>query len=351
MYYHKKKSFVPLLALCLSFVFVLPYMGIGQIPPLPTTATAKDTVHPKGVIQLSHTAIDGDSRLKFVFWDEYGKKTDEVVETSYGKVSFTDYCPYGKLKFPANHSTTVEEGDNYSHINISKLSEKEKVLAFKNAGVKDISLDIIKRTQSVVYARRYSNFLYSDDKTPYPLYGGEYNYITHCSCVQLRDSFPSFALLEKKYFTILDNNNQVYKQFGVEFGSENILSRDGQFFFVATSKTIFADEYEEIRGPWYVFDLKNNRIDTLDLKEKKILEDGPSKPDIVDYYIFNDFFCLFVDDGPEILHIVIEPDKRRMFLRRYNSDLYFKSLNKYQDLRILPNGQPFSLDGYGIEGY
>jgi hypothetical protein len=351
MYYLKKKSFVPLLGLCLSFVFVVPCLGMGQIPPLLATATTKDTVHLKGVIQLSHPVIDGDSRLKFVFWDEYGKKTDEVVETSYGKVSFTDYCPYGKLKFPANHSTTVEEGVNYSNINISKLSEKEKVLAFKNAGVKDISLDVIKRTKSVIYARSYSNFL-STDNDMRPLYGPDCKYITHCSSVVLRDTeSPSFALVEKKYFTILDNNNKVFKQFGVDYGSENILSKDGRFFFVATSKTYFSDEYVEYKGPWYVFDLKNNRTDTLDLKKKKILEDDISIPHIIDYYVFNQFICLFVDDGPEVLHIVIEPDKRRMFLRRYNSDLYFKSLNKYQDLRILPNGQPFSLDGYGIEGY
>jgi hypothetical protein len=345
MYYHKKKSLVPLLSLCLSFVFVVPYLGIAQISPLAETTTAKDTVHPKGVIQLS----EGESIQKFVFWDENGRKADEVVEKSDGEVSFTDYCPYGKLKFPANHSTK-KEGVNYSSFNISKLSEKEKVLAFKNAGVKDISLDIIKRAQSVYYSREYSHFLYGDDRTPRS-YGGEYNYITHCSYVLLRDTLPSFALLEKKYFTILDKNNQIYKQFGVEFGSENILSKDGRFFFVATSKTLFADEYEEVKGLWYVFDLKNNRIDTLDLKKKRILENEISKPYIVDYYIFNDFFCLFVDDGPEVLHIVIEPDKRRMFLRRYNSDLYFESRNKFQDLRILPNGQPFSLERYDIEEY
>jgi hypothetical protein len=348
MYYHIKKPFVPLLALCLSFVFVLPYLGIAQISPLAETATAKDTIHPKGVIQLS----EGESIQKFVFWDEYGRKADEVWEKSDGEVSFTDYCPYGKLKFPANHSTTVEEGVNYSNINISKLSEKEKVRAFKNAGVKDIPLDMIKRTQSVTYYREYSNFCSGDDSTRHSFYGGEYKYITHCAGVVLKDTEgPSFALLEKKYFTILDNNNKVFKQFGVEFGSENILSKDGRFFFVVTSKTGFADEYVEYKGPWYVFDLKNNRIDTLDLKKKKILEDDISIPYIIDYYVFNQFICLFVDDGPEVLHIVIEPDKRRMFLRRYNSDLYFKSLNRYQDLRILPNGQPFSLDGYGTEGY
>jgi hypothetical protein len=60
---------------------------------------------------------------------------------------------------------------------------------------------------------------------------------------------------------------------------------------------------------------------------------------------------LFVDDGSEVLHVIIEPDERRFFLRRYNFNLYLDARNKYQDLRILLNGQPFSVDGYGIEGY
>jgi hypothetical protein len=349
MYYHKKKSLVPLLGLCLSFVFVVPYLGIAQISPLAGTPTAKDTVHPKGVIQLSRSAIDGESRRKFVFWDEYGKKADEVVETSYGKVSFTDYCPYGKLKFPANHSTTVEEGDNYSNINISKLSEKEKVLAFKNAGVKDISLDIIKRTQSVIYARSYSNFL-STDNNMRPLYGPDCKYITHCSSVVLRETeSPSFALMEKKYFTILDNNNKVFKQFGVDYGSDNILSKDGSFFFVATSKTYFSDEYVEYIGPWYIFDLKNNRTDTLDLKKKKILEDEISKPSIIDYYVFNEFICLFIDDGPNVLHVIIEPNKRQVFSKRYLYEEYRKWWVSYKPTS--PIVLDFSLDKYEAEKY
>ncbi|MEY3242519.1 MAG: hypothetical protein RIR11_3958 [Bacteroidota bacterium] len=344
MYYHKKKSFVLLLALCLLFVFVVPYLGNGQSDELNKLFSPP----PRGVITCTDTIINGNSSNKYSFYDDSGNLVSVKVEALGKPNSFPDYCLWKSLKFsPSIENKRGSRDDEYEY-DVTTLSPKEKYAAVRKTGItiqkkglNSVPREVIMQAKSFSYAN-YHFYEYKKE-------GQKYMILSSSMEIRGHDTLQS-SIFAKSYITIIDNIGRIYKQVEIENGGSRNMSSDGRYLFCATGNGIYGDEVGCINGPFLINDLVSGTIDTI-ANEKflsKFSCDG-----IINIRCDGKNFQVYTSSGPSIFHVVINPYSQTIFSKEYDNNIFVRGIKKgitFDDAH-LPDGTIFDLNSYKMEQF
>lgn len=344
MYYHKKKSLVPLLGLCFALVFAVPYLSSGQSDEpykLPSPI-------PRGVITCTDTIINGNSVDKYSFYDDSGKIVSVKVEALGQPYSFADYCLWKSLKFSNSIENKRESNANEYEYDVASLSLKEKYAAVRKTGItiqktglNSIPKEVITQAKSFSYAN-YPFYQYKKE-------GQKYMILSSSIEVRGDDSLPS-SIFSKRYITIINNIGNVYKQVEIENGGSRTISSDGRYLFCTTGYGIYGDEVGCVNGPFLINDLVNGMIDTIPTEKflRKFACDG-----IFNISFNSKFFQVYTSRDSGIFHLVINPYTKTIFSKEYDNNIFIRGNKKgipFDD-DYLPDGTIFDLNSYKMEKF
>jgi hypothetical protein len=344
MYYHKKKSLVPLLGLCFALVFAVPYLSSGQSDEpykLPSPIL-------RGVITCTDTIINGNSVDKYSFYDDSGKIVSVKVEALGQPYSFADYCLWKSLKFSHSIKNKRESSVNEYEYDVASLSLKEKYAAVRKTGItiqkkglNSIPKEVITHAKSFSYAN-YPFFQYKKE-------GQKYMILSSSMEIRGDDTLPR-SIFSKRYITVINNTGQVHKQVEIENGGSRTISSDGRYLFCTTGYGIYGDEVSCVNGPFLINDLVNGTIDTI--PNEKFLRKFACD-DIFNMSFDGNFFQIYISHDSDIFHIVINPYSKTIFSKEYDNNIFVRGNKKGVsfDDKHLPDGSIFELSSYKMEKF
>lgn len=287
---------------------------------------AKDTV-PKGKIGLK--PFDGGKyNYLFVFYDENGKAFKEITDRD-----LPAFSTFKSLNFPKiyeEHGEVIKNG--ITKYNLRDVTFEKRIEVLRKADVTGVPDSVVRRATDITYFGNSLKFNAGD------------RYIITTELSRFYDEAPKnqvYTCWDQTHISIFDSRGTVVRQLDINHAvSDALISDDGRYLL-----TIFniyhRDDADTYDIPFQILDLITNEVNRIDFS-KEYHSIMPVK------LIFADsFFQLILGAGPNMIHTLINPFEKKIYLKKYKEKQFAFLGNDYQFKSMhLPDGKKINLDTY-----
>ncbi len=275
----------------------------------------------------------------FAFYDSTGKMVKKLTDRQ-----LPVYSKYNALDFPRmkeRYGEPVKEGGVgvpiYYNLRGTPYSERKKVL--QKAGVTGVPDSIIRRSTEITYFGRGVRLGYYDQAS------NATNFIVSLATVLFFDrdaKYPIYTELYQTHVDVYDASGEAVHQIDINHCVDQAsISNDGGYLLLINATPHMYDG-STFDLPFLMFDLKENKTDTINMKNNGIVDFVPI------YMIYADsYFQILLSAGPNVGHLLINPCEKIMHIKNY-PDKGFRSPDRGYDFKSmqLPSGYKINLMEY-----
>jgi len=319
----------------MKYIFFTFFGLMGLITPCcgqEQRSLPKDSI-PRGIITLKDTVLNGNSTTLVVFHDDKGN-----VAKTIGYTEFPDYSPFKNLPFPQIRNDK-EVGEGETRYDLKTVSIEERLEVLKKYGIKTIDSSYMKRATAIRHFKRPAVVRHKNND----------KFLLTSSYTEIANYEQNGASFCNSYISIYNYIGNIVKQLNVNASGNITMSSDAHFLLCESVTVIPGYEYSFEYGPYLLYDLKENKIDTIDIP---IFHDRNIERPSFSTYGDSFFQIMYISrkNPNQLLHILVNPLTKCVFEKSYlvetlmNQD-QFDSGFEFYSMR-LPNGNRINFDDY-----
>ncbi|MFN0213170.1 MAG: hypothetical protein ACKVT2_02855 [Saprospiraceae bacterium] len=312
-------------------------VGENSSPVKSDTQNAEKDSIPKGRIGMKAPTAGGYNCM-FVFYGSDGKVVKEIRDKD-----LPDYSKFKALDFPRileEHGEPIkEENGGVRKYNLRDIAFAKRKEVLQKAGVTGVPDSVIRRATDITY---FGNRVHFQD-------GYWCNFILTTALSRFFDEdarYPIYTCFDQTHLTIFDRTGNAFRQLDINHSvSDALISDEGRHLLTIFNKFHKYDA-ETYDIPFQIVDLMTNNVNAIDFsKEYHSIE--PIKMIYAD-----SFFQMLLGAGPNMIHVLINPIEKKMYLKYYDEKQFIFLGNGYQFKSMhLPDGKKIDIGNYRIRTY
>ena len=291
----------------------------------------KDTL-PRGRIGLK-SFTSGNYNYLFVFYDEDGKVIKEITDKdlpAYSKFQSLDFT-----RIYEEHGEIIKGG--IIKYNLRDMAFEKRRSVLQKADITGVPDSVIRRATDITYFGNRVEFNAGD------------RYIITTALSRFFDEAPKnqiYTCWDQTHISIFDNSGTIARQLDINHSVSNaLISDDGRYLLTIFNRyhRYDADTYDI---PFQIHDLMTNEVNRIDFS-KEYHSIQPIKMIYAD-----SFFQMLLGAGPDMIHALINPVEKKIYLKYYDEKQFIILGNDYQFKSMhLPDGKRVNFEAYQIKSY